>query len=439
MRFDYDYVIVGGGMAADAAARGIRELDDQGSIAILSEDVDEPYERPPLTKDLWKDDEADPDDTDLATADDTGAHVRIQTRVTSLDLAGQTVTANDDDVYGYGALLLVPGGRPRGLDLDASEQVVPYRTLGGYHRTLAFAEPHENGEARHVVVVGGGFVGTELAAGISLQGAKVTLLTPDAAVGAKSYPAVLTDRIAEAFAAHGVDVVTGARATHLEQQGDGPVVVHAQVTVPDGAGAGEAGTRTFAADGVVLGLGITPSTELAVEAGLAIDEDDGGILVDENLRTSDPHVFAAGDAASYPDAILGRRRVEHVDQAQQSGHAAGHNLAASILDEELVPYTHTPFFYSDIYDLGYEAVGDLDTSLDVIEDWPDGKEGDTGVVYYVGTEESGAPGALRGVLLWNVWDSTDKARALLEDRGEPGSVTGPGDVVGKIEIPLDDE
>ncbi len=143
-------------------------------------------------------------------------------------------------------------------------------------------------------------------------------------------------------------------------------------------------------------------------------------------------MFAAGDIALYPDRLLGTRRVEHVDHAQQSGRTAGRNMAASVLGNELGPYEHTPFYYSDIFDLGYEAVGVLDASLDLVEDWAPGAEGDTGVVYYVGAEDSDEAGKLKGVLLWNVWDSTDRARELLAEFHEPGSVAGPDDLRGRI-------
>jgi NADPH-dependent 2,4-dienoyl-CoA reductase/sulfur reductase-like enzyme len=431
MRFDYDYVIVGGGMSADTAARGIRELDPDGSIAILSEDVDEPYERPPLSKDLWRNEGTSPESAYLGTADATGADVRTSTRVTAIDRERRVVTANDDDEYGYRALLLATGGRPRELDLPPSPQVVYFRTLGDYHRARALADDARRAAeagtareaARRVIVVGGGYIGTELAAGLAMAGAPVTYLTSDPIVGATVYPDVLARRIEAAYGEHGVEVVTRARVRHLEHDGAGPVLVHAEV---DGS------PVTLSGAGVVVGFGIEPNIELAVESGLDVDTEQQGVVVDENLRTSDPLVFASGDIALYPDRLLGTRRVEHVDHAQSSGAAAGRNLAATVLGRGLTPYDHTPFYYSDIFDLGYEAVGVLDASLDLVEDWADGAEGETGVVYYVGNDGSGDAGKLKGVLLWNVWDSTDKARELLAELQEPGSVTGPDVLQGRI-------
>jgi NADPH-dependent 2,4-dienoyl-CoA reductase/sulfur reductase-like enzyme len=425
MRLDYDYVIVGGGVAADSAARAIREADAEGSIAILSDDVDEPYDRPPLSKDLWHEDAPSPDSTYFDTASVARADVRTSTRVTAIRPETHIVEANDDDEYAYGVLLLATGGRPRELNLPPGPEVVYFRSLGDYHRARTLADDarcasEAGGDAR-IVVVGGGFIGTELAAGIATAGAPVTYLTSDAAIGARVYPEAVTRTIAAKYAEHDVEVVTDARVQSLEQDGSGPVTVHVQV---DGTPA------TVTGPGVVVGFGIEPNVELAVAAGLNAGTD--GVVVDSTLRTSDPDIFAAGDVAMFPDPLLGTRRVEHVDHAQSSGTAAGKNLVARRRGVEGTAYDHTPFFYSDIFDLGYEAVGVLDVGLDMVEDWAEGAEGDTGVVYYVGTEPSGEQGALKGVLLWNVWDSVDKARELMAEFREPGSVTSPVALKGRI-------
>lgn len=168
------------------------------------------------------------------------------------------------------------------------------------------------------------------------------------------------------------------------------------------------------ADAVVAGLGIEPATQLAADAGLTVRD---GIVVSSTLLTDDDSVFAAGDVAEYPDRILGTRRVEHVDNAQQQGRQAGRNLADA--DET---YDHTPMFYSDVFDMGYEAVGQVSTKLRTVEDWQDPTV--TGVVYYLDDDD-----LVRGVLLWNVWDKTDEARKVLADANSltadmlPGRIT----------------
>jgi 3-phenylpropionate/trans-cinnamate dioxygenase ferredoxin reductase subunit len=161
-----------------------------------------------------------------------------------------------------------------------------------------------------------------------------------------------------------------------------------------------------------------PRTALAEAGGLTVDD---GIVVDAAMRTSAEDVYAAGDVASYPDVRLGRRRVEHVDHAEKSGELAGRAMAGAD-----ATYDQTPFFWSDLFDDGYEAIGDLDTRLEVVEDWQgDDEPTDRGVVYYLDE------GRVRGVLLWNVWDSVDDARALIEStQDEP--VADPSSLRGRI-------
>ncbi|MGH6819555.1 MAG: FAD-dependent oxidoreductase, partial [Methylocella sp.] len=156
--------------------------------------------------------------------------------------------------------------------------------------------------------------------------------------------------------------------------------------------------RRINANGVVAGIGIVPNVELAVAAGLKVDN---GIVVDQSLRTSHPDVFAGGDVANYFDQALGaRRRVEHEDLANTMGKAAGQAMAGANVN-----FTHTPFFYSDLFEIGYEAVGELDSRLQVIADWKERFH--TGVLYYLDNQR------VRGVLLWNVWGKVDEARALI--------------------------
>jgi NADPH-dependent 2,4-dienoyl-CoA reductase/sulfur reductase-like enzyme len=155
-------------------------------------------------------------------------------------------------------------------------------------------------------------------------------------------------------------------------------------------------------DGIVAGIGIAPNIELAQEAGIAVDE---GIIVDEFTRTTDPDVFAAGDVAAFTNPALGKRlRVEHEDNAKKMGMVAGKNMAG-----QATRYEHLPFFYSDLFDLGYEAVGELDSRLEVVSDWKQPYE--EGVVYYL------RAGRVRGVLLWNVWEQVDAARRLIAEPG----------------------
>ncbi|SBN62054.1 Apoptosis-inducing factor, C-term [Curtobacterium sp. 9128] len=380
---DYRYLIVGGGMVADSAARGIREIDADGSIGIISEDVDRPYARPALSKKLWTDPDFSWDDkVDLHT-EETGAEFVLGTVVTSIDRDGKTVTTADGGTFGYQQLLIATGGHPRGLPgLEPSDRVLDYRSAADYRKLRGFADA-----GAHVVVVGGGYIGTEIASGVVQNGARVTLVDPDEVVGGNMFPDGLAAAFQQRFLDHGVELRLGRRVASGAEHDDGVTL-----TLDDGS--------VVEADAVVAGLGIEPATELAAAAGLTVND---GIVVSSTLVTDDPAVFAAGDVAEYPDRILGTRRVEHVDNAQQQGRQAGRNLADA--DET---YDHTPMFYSDVFDVGYEAVGQVTTSLRTVEDWQEPNT--TGVVYYLDDDE-----LVRGVLLWNVWDKTDEARKVLAE------------------------
>ncbi|KTR51618.1 NAD(P)/FAD-dependent oxidoreductase [Curtobacterium oceanosedimentum] len=380
---DFRYLIVGGGMVADAAARGIREIDADGSIGIVSEETDRPYARPALSKKLWTDPEFSWDEkVDLHT-EETGATFVLGTKVTAIDRRAKTVTADDGQTHGYERLLLATGGKPRSLPgLSPSSRVLDYRSADHYRRLRELADA-----GAHVAVVGGSYIGTEIAAGIVQNGARVTLVTPDEVLGGHMFPDDLARAFQQRFVEHGVELRTGSR---VEQgtESDGEV----SLTLDDGS--------VLEADAVVAGLGIDPQTQLAADAGLTVRD---GIVVSSTLVTDDESVFAAGDVAEYPDRILGTRRVEHVDNAKEQGRQVGRNLADA--DET---YDHTPMFYSNVFDTGYEAVGQVSTELQTVEDWQEPLT--TGVVYYLDDDDT-----VRGVLLWNVSDKTDDARKVLAD------------------------
>ncbi|ROP43898.1 NAD(P)/FAD-dependent oxidoreductase [Pseudokineococcus lusitanus] len=381
-----EYVVVGGGMVADAAARGIRDRDPDGRVLVLGDDVDPPYTRPALSKKLWIDPDFTEADNDCGTAADTGAEVRTGVRVTAVDTAARTVTTDAGDVVGYGSLLLATGGRPSSGPLEPGPRVIAFRTAQDYRDLRQLA-----GDGRHVVVVGGSYIGTEIAAALAQNDTRVTLVMPDEVLGASMFPPRLAEHFQRMFAGAGVTLRPGTRVTGGTAGDDG-----VEVTLDDGS--------TLAADAVVLGLGITPSTELAEAAGLAVDD---GVVVDGTLRTSDPHVFAAGDVAQYRDPLLGVTRVEHVDNAKTMGQAVGELMAG-----RTEPYDHTPFFYSQVLGTRYEAVGTLDGSARTVEDWATdaGPEGE-GVVYYLDED-----GRVTGVLLWDVAERVEQAKEVLADR-----------------------
>lgn len=388
MQHHHDYLIVGAGMCADAAARALREADAQARIGVVGDEAAAPYDRPPLSKALWKGDK-DIASVDRGTAAASGAMLHAGRRVVRLDPEAHAVEDDRGDRYTYRKLLLATGGRARTLPF-AGERVIAFRTLDDYRRLRAFAQPDA-----HVAVVGGGFIGSELAASLRGAGCRVTLVFPDETLGAKVYPADLARFVDGYYRERGVNLLPGTKV--LDGRDDGHGV---ELALSSG--------ETLRADAVVAGLGIVPNVELAQQAGLRVDN---GIVVDEYLRSSHADIHAAGDVANFADATLGlRRRVEHEDNALQMGACAARNMAG-----RTERWTHLPFFYSDLFDLGYEAVGLLDARLDTVVDWSVPFR--EGAVYYLDE------GRVRGVLLWNLWGQTDHARALIAERGPHDATT----------------
>jgi NADPH-dependent 2,4-dienoyl-CoA reductase/sulfur reductase-like enzyme len=385
----YDFLIVGGGMTADASVRGIREVDPTRSIGVISAEPHPPYNRPPLSKGLWK---GESPDTIWRHTDQTGAELHLGRRVTSLDLAGKRVTDDQGDRHTFGKLLLATGGSPRRLPID-SERIIYFRTYDDFQRLRTLAE-----RPVRFAVIGGGFIGTEIAAALRMAGRDVTMLVPEPGLGARVFPADLSRFLVDYYREKGVQLRMGEGMRGLRPQGGG-------VSIQTTSGA------EFEADVVVAGLGIQPNVQLAEQAGLKVEN---GIVVDQFLRTSQPDVYAAGDVANFHNPSLdGRLRVEHEDNANTMGRIAGLNLAG-----RATPYDHLPFFYSDLFDLGYEAVGDTDARYQTVADWKEPFR--EGVVYYLKDDR------VRGVLLWNTWGQVDHARSLITEPGPFTPQTLPG-------------
>jgi NADPH-dependent 2,4-dienoyl-CoA reductase/sulfur reductase-like enzyme len=373
-------LIIGGGLAGDAATKGIRELDTEGSIGMISMEADPPYMRPSLSKGLWKGRPVEK----IWRKTDERAELHLNRRVTTLDPEKKQVVDDADDEYTYDRLLLATGGTPNHLPFG-NGNIIYYRTFQDYQHLRELTE-----QGDRFVVIGGSFIGSELAAALTIVGKKVSMIFPEDAISEHIFPAELAHFLNDYYREKGVEVVTGDTAASVQKEGD-------RIMVRTGSG------RTFEADGVVAGIGIHPNLELAKEVGIKTNS---GIIVNERLETSIPDIYAAGDVASFFHSALDKRtRVEHEDNAVQMGKAAGRNMASA---EEA--YTHTPMFYSDLFDLGYEAVGEMSSKMKTIEDWQE-EPFKKGVVYYMDD------GRVRGVLLWNVWEKVDQARALMEEKG----------------------
>ena len=377
----YKYLIIGGGLAGDGATKGIRELDPEGSIGMISMEPDPPYMRPNLSKGLWK---GRPEEKIWRKTSERGTAMHLNSKVTGLDPEKKQVLDDAGEEYTYDKLLLATGGTPNHLPFG-NGHIIYYRTFQDYKHLRALTETGDR-----FVVIGGSFIGSELAAALTMVGKKVTMIFPESTISENIFPGDLAQFLNEYYREKGVDVLTGETAASVQKQDD-HLVVH--------TGSG----RAFEADGVVAGIGIHANLDLAKAAGIKTNS---GIVVNERLETSIPDIYAAGDVASFVHSALEKRvRVEHEDNAVQMGTVAGRNMAGAT-----ETYTHIPMFYSDLFDLGYEAVGELSSKMRTVEDWQE-QPFKKGVIYYMDD------GRVRGVLLWNVWEKVEEARALLrEDR-----------------------
>lgn len=393
MEHRYDYLIIGAGMSGEAAAQALHDTDPDGNIGMIGNEGHPPYDRPPLSKALWKD---ETEDNIFRPLEKSAATLHDKCNASEIDAEAHIVTDDQGDTYAYRKLLLATGGTPRTLDID-SDRLIHFRTLDDYHRLRAVAKP-----GSHIAVIGGGFIGSELAASLSANGVQVTMVFPENSLGERVYPIGLADFLGDYYRQHGVEIRPGRLVKQGRQHGDA-----LQLELDNG--------DTLEVNAAVAGLGIIPNTALAEQAGASVDN---GIVVDECMRTSVPDIHAAGDVASFPSQALGRRmRAEHENCAITTGYRAGLTMAG-----KPEPYTELPYFYSDLFDLGYEAVGQLDSRLDIAEDWRvPHKEG---VIYYLDD------GRVRGVLLWNTWDQVEAARKLIADPGPHDADSLRGRITG---------
>ena len=376
----FPYLIVGGGMTGDAAVRGIRKVDADGKIAMFSQENDPPYDRPPLTKALWK---GRPVERIWRKTVDLGVDLHLGRKIEQLDAAHKQVIDDLGNVYSYDKLLLATGVSPIRLP-SAPAGVIFYRTLEDYRRLRLLTE-----QGNRIAVIGGGFIGSELAASLSMLNKEVTIIFPDDGIGAKIFPRPLSQYLNDYYRQKGVTVLAGRKVKAIEEKDS-----QYRVLLDDG--------QELAVDGVVAGLGVRLNLELALQAGLAVDN---GIIVDAFMQTSQPDIYAAGDVISFYNQDLDQRmRVEHEENANQTGTLAGQAMAG-----QPEPYHFLPSFYSDLFELGYEAVGETNPGLEVVEDWSEPfKEG---VIYYKKSNR------LRGVLLWNVWQKLKDARQVIAEPG----------------------
>jgi NADPH-dependent 2,4-dienoyl-CoA reductase/sulfur reductase-like enzyme len=380
----FTYIIIGGGLTGASAIEGIRQRDTSGTIALFANEARIPYDRPPLTKGLWSGKNS-LEDLPVYKEDFYASHnVRLflGQDVTKLDPGRKEVTVGNGTPYTYDRVLLATGGAPR--KLTYGEGVLRYyRRVDDY---LALAK--DAGSREDFLIVGGGFIGAELAAALRMKNRNVTVLFPERYLLQRIFPADLARSVTEYYREKGVNILSGDVLVSATQSGE-----RAVVKTREG--------RTISTDVAVIAIGLVLNTQLAEGAGLKVDN---GIAVNEYLQSSNPDVYAAGDVTRFPSPVLEKTvHVEHWDNARAQGKYAGLNMAGAKM-----PYDYLPFFYSDLFDLGFEAVGELDSALGVFADWK--TEFREGVVYYL------EGGKVRGVLLWNVWERVDAAREIIASK-----------------------
>jgi 3-phenylpropionate/trans-cinnamate dioxygenase ferredoxin reductase component len=382
------YVIVGAALAGAKAAETLREEGFDGRVVLIGNEPDRPYERPPLSKDYLRG-ESEREAAYVHPAsfyEEKDIELRTETIVTAVDLAAREVAIGDERL-GFDKLLLAPGAEPRRLPVPGAE-LDGVRYLRSFGDSDALRGAIE--ASGRVAVIGAGWIGAEVAASARQKGLEVCLIEQlDAPL-----ERVLGREVGEIYGAihrdHGVELLTGTAVEAIEGSGRAERVRLA-------------GGRVVDCDFVVVGIGVAPRTALADAAGLEVGD---GILVDERLRTSHEHVFAAGDAAGAWHPLFEQRlRVEHWHNALEQGPAAARSMLGK--DE---PYDRIPYFFSDQYDVGMEYAGHA-TEWDnvVFRGDVDSREF---IAFWL------KDGRVLAGMNVNVWDVTDDIQALIRSRAQ---------------------
>lgn len=329
--------IIGGGQAGAQAIFSLRQWGYEGAITLICDEAALPYQRPPLSKAYMKGEMAE-ERLYFRPAQwyaDNDVDVRLSTQVSGIDRAQRSLILNQGNPIGYDAAIIATGSRPRTLPVEGADLSGVY-TL----RSLADVEqirPHMR-EGRKLLIVGAGYIGLEAAAVARQMGLEVTILEMADRILARVTSPVMSEFFTAEHTRQGVRIECKAALTRLS----GAAGKVSQAHLSDG--------RSFAADSVLVGIGIQPNQELAANAGLACKD---GIITDRDARTSDPRIFAAGDVARRPLVHYGREgRLESVHNAIEQG-----KLAAAAILGRARPPEDCPWFWSDQYDLKLQIAG----------------------------------------------------------------------------------
>ncbi|XP_041807952.1 apoptosis-inducing factor 1, mitochondrial isoform X2 [Chelmon rostratus] len=462
------YLLIGGGTASFAAARSIRARDPGARVLIVTDEPDLPYMRPPLSKELWFSDDPSVTETlrfkqwngkersiyfqpgsfyitpeELNTAENGGVGVLTSKRVVHMDVRGNKVKLDDDTEISYDKCLIATGGVPRNLQVieRAGEEVMLKTTL--FRKIEDFRSLDKvSRNIKSITIIGGGFLGSELACALGRRsnesGLEVIQMYPEKGNMGKVLPEYLSNWTTEKVKKEGVKIISEALVKSVICKDD-----KLEIQLKDG--------RLVKTDHIVAAVGLEPNVDLAKSAGLEVDSDFGGYRVNAELQARS-NIWVAGDAACFYDIRLGRRRVEHHDHAVVSGRLAGENMTGANK-----PYWHQSMFWSDLGpDVGYEAIGIVDSSLPTVgvfakataKDTPKAatEKSGTGIRSESETEDtatspvassSPAPAMVEhkddygkgvifylrdkvvvGIILWNVFNRMPIARKIIKDGEE---------------------
>lgn len=340
------YIILGGGMVAGYAAKELASHGlKSGELAIISADTALPYERPPLSKSFLsgKDDET----SILINGSDWyrehGIEVQLDTVIERIDPSERRLRGNSGMEFECQHLLLATGARARKLDVPGNDLQDVF-----YLRSLKDSEAirSRSASAKEAVIIGGGFIGMEVASVLAQKNIQTTLIIRENRVWSRVFTPFMSTFFEQYYTSRGVRIVKEAQVASLE----GKDAVQA-VLLSDG--------RKISCDVAVVGVGAVPVTELVEKTGVTLEN---GIVVNEYLQTARAGVYAAGDVANYPDTIFGkRRRVEHWDNAVSQG-----QHWARVVAGEKEPFVHVPYFFSDVFDLSYELWGDPEGASETV-------------------------------------------------------------------------
>lgn len=372
------YLLIGGGTASFAAARSIRARDPGAKVLIITDEPDLPYMRPPLSKELWFSDDPSVTETlrfkqwngkersiyfqplsfyiqpdEFNSAQNGGVAVLTGKKVVHMDVRGNKVKLDDDTEISYDKCLIATGGVPRNLQAveRAGEEVMKRTTL--FRKIDDFKSLDKvSRNISSITIIGGGFLGSELACALGRRstesGLEVIQMYPEKGNMGKVLPEYLSNWTTEKVKKEGVKIISEALVKSVTYKED-----KLEIKLKDG--------RLVKTDHIVAAVGLEPNVDLAKSAGLEVDSDFGGFRVNAELQARS-NIWVAGDAACFYDIRLGRRRVEHHDHAVVSGRLAGENMTGASK-----PYWHQSMFWSDLGpDVGYEAIGIVDSSLPTV-------------------------------------------------------------------------